>query len=472
MEERFAVRLKEMLAQCEVAPDDLRGTSDRLARFVEPFAGLLGEPEQREHVGEYVAGLLSKLDRKTGESIAYLHDKERQGIQKFVGQVPWDERPLVLELARQVGREIGEADAVLVFDPSGHVKKGKSSVGVARQWCGRVGKTENCQVGISMGYVSRKEHALVDTRLYLPKEWTKDRKRCKKAGVPKGTKFKTRHTLALEMLDELGPQLPHAWIAGDDEMGRSSLFRRELRNRGERYLLDVPSNTRIRDLEAKPPEYSGRGRKPKRKFERADQWMKALPDSAWTKIVVRDAEKGPLEVEAVKCRVTAKSGAPDEEMLFITRQREPDGSFKHDYHLSNAPPETPLEEFARVSKAEHRIEECLERAKGEAGLSDYQVRTWRAWHHHQTLCLIAAWFLTQETRRGKNPDPRADAPAGGRPDREPPGTDLEHQHRRSRQPPRHTLAEAERASTALPPPFTQDPAIIEEPTQLVGTQSK
>ena len=132
---------------------------------------------------------------------------------------------------------------MIVFDPSGFVKKGTKSVGVARQWCGRVGKTENCQVGVYMAYVSRKEHALVDTRLYLPEEWTKDRGRRKAAGVPRRVKFRTRHELALEMLDEHGASLPHSWVAGDDEMGRPSDFRLKLRLRGERYLLAVPSNT-------------------------------------------------------------------------------------------------------------------------------------------------------------------------------------------------------------------------------------
>src|SRR6202035_2297191 len=114
--------------------------------------------------------------------------------------------------------ELGETDGVLVFDPSAFPKQGTESVGVQRQWCGRLGKIENCQVGVYLGYVSRKDHALVDFRLYLPKEWTRDRKRMNKAGVPKGVRFCTRHELALDMLDEHGSLLPHQWIAGDDEM--------------------------------------------------------------------------------------------------------------------------------------------------------------------------------------------------------------------------------------------------------------
>jgi SRSO17 transposase len=175
MERRFETRLQEMLAQAQVSPELTRGLLSRLETFVEPFTASLAEPEQRRHTVEYLTGLLSKLEHKTGEGIAYLHDQERQGLQKFIGLVPWDDRTLLGTLARQVGAELGEADGVIVFDPSAFAKKGTKSVGVKRQWCGRLGKRENCQVGVYMAYVSRKEHALVNTRLYLPTEWATDR---------------------------------------------------------------------------------------------------------------------------------------------------------------------------------------------------------------------------------------------------------------------------------------------------------
>jgi SRSO17 transposase len=344
-----------------------------------------------------------------------------------------------------------------VFDPSGFPKKGVKSVGVARQWCGRLGKRDNCQVGIFLAYASRKEHAIVNTRLYLPKEWTNDRARCKAAGVPKTTPFRTRHELALEMWDEHGALLPHAWVAGDDEMGRPASFRRELSSRGERYLLAVPSNTLIRDLDAPPPESAGRGPHPMNPFMRVDRWCGRLPESAWTTIEVRDGEKGPLTVEVVKRRVRARTptgGTGPEELLFLTRERQEGGTFKHDYYVSNAAADTSLKELARVAKAEHRIEECLKRAKSESGLGDYQVRNWVGWHHHQTLALLAAWFLNQETRRGKNPDPGTDLLAAptidrwtdrGPPQHEPPVVTLSAQY---------SLATTQRTSKVLSLPST------------------
>jgi hypothetical protein len=240
-------------------------------------------------------------------------------------------------------------------------------------------------------------------------------------------------------------------------MGRPSGFRLELRALGKRYLLAVPSNTLIRDIDAPPPEYSGRGPHPKHPFIRVDDWCAKLPEDAWTTIDVRDGEKGPLVIEAVKRRVQARTqtgGTGPDEVLFLTRERQADNAYKLDYYLSNADADVPLEEFARVAKAAHRVEECFERAKGEAGLGDYQVRNWIAWHHHQTLSLLAAWFLNKETRRGKNTDSRADdsaTPAVDRwanrrlPEDEPDRIALSAQH---------PLATAKRASTLLPLSFT------------------
>ena len=335
MERRYEARLKDMSAQAEVSSDLIDGLMGRLESFVLPFSVGLSEPEQRQHALEYISGLLSKLDHKTGEAIAYLHDHERQGLRKFIGHVPWGHQSLLMTLAHQVGADLGEPDGVIVFDPSGFPKKGTKSVGVSRQWCGRMGKVDNGQVGIYMGYVSRKGHTLVNMRLYLPEEWTKDRKRRTEAGVPTTIKFQTRHELALQMLDEQGALLPHSWIAGDDEMGRPASFRRALRERGRGHLPAVPSNTLIRDGDTTPPPHSGHGRRPKSPFTRVDRWCAALPEASWTTIDVRDGEKGPLIIEAVKCRVEARTetgGTGPEEILFITRERQPDGRFKHDYY--------------------------------------------------------------------------------------------------------------------------------------------
>ena len=412
MEQRFEVRKQEILKEADIQPQAVNGMLKRLEQFAQPFIASFGRREPKENAQMYMCGLLSDLGRKNIESIAYRYDRDRGALQKFIGTAPWDHQPLQQELARQIGIEIGEDDGVIVFDPSGHKKCGRDSVGVQRQWLGRLGKVDNGQVGVYMGYASRKEHTLVDDRLYLSREWAKDKARRKKCGVPKHIRYQTRHELALDMLKHNGKYLPHKWIAGDDEMGRSSRFRRDLRALSEQYLLAVPSNTSIRDLQSKPPAYGGHGQPPKQPFQRVDRWRAALSNAAWTKVDVRDGEKAPLIIEIVTCRVVARTERswhePVEELLIVTRTPEGNSKVKYDYYLSNAPADTPLDELARVVKAEHRIEDCLKRAKSEAGLSDYEVRTWAGWYHHQTLSLIALWFLILETRWGKKIYPCSD----------------------------------------------------------------
>ena len=414
---RYRLRKQQLLDECEVPQEVFAGGIERLTEFARPFAECLVRQEQKDHARTYLAGLVSDLGHKTAESIAYRHDQDRHGLQHFVGSSTWDHRPLLRELADQVGRAIGTPDGVIIFDPSGFAKKGAASVGVQRQWLGRLGKVDNGQVGVFMAYASSREHALVDVRLYLPKSWAKDRARRKRCGIPKATRYRTRHELALEMLTQTGPLLPHAWVTGDDEMGRSSRFRAELRRLNEPYLLAVPSNTTVRDLEGKPPEYGGRGPHPKRAFEQVRAWARALPAGAWRRIEVGDGERGPQLVELVATRVVAKTDRGrigPEELLVVIRGLGDDGATRHDYYLSSAPPGTLPGVLARVAVAEHRVEQCFRRGKSEAGLADSQVRTWSGWHHHQALSLIAGWFLVKEARRGEKDDGRADGAAGPR----------------------------------------------------------
>ena len=411
MEARYAFRKNPLLDECQIAPEVFEQAMPRLHTFMKPFVRIFQGQAADQHAKTYVCGLLSNVERKNIESIAYRFGQSRLPLQSFIGWDAWDDAPLREELRSQVKTHLGQGDGVLVFDPSGFPKSGRESVGVARQWCGRLGKVDHCQVAIYLGYVSRKGHTLVDTRLYLPKEWTKDKARLDKAGVPKTSRaYRTRHQLALEMLEHNGAALPHRWIAGDDEMGRPSWFRRRLDALGEQYLLAVPSNTSMRDMAVEPPEYSGRSRRPQRPWQHVEAWSQSLDDTAWHRIDVRDGSKGPLVVEAVKRRVVSRThrrqqGAQETLVVLRYRDRAQAQVVKVDYSLSNAAPETSLEEFARVAKAEHRIEECLQRSKSEAGLADYEVRNWTGWQHHQTLSLLATWFLVQETDRGKKMDP-------------------------------------------------------------------
>jgi SRSO17 transposase len=220
MEARYAIRKRQLLDEYQVPPEIFEQVIPRLDRFMKPFITIFQGQVASQHAKTYVCGLLSNLERKNVESIAYRFGHSRLPLQAFIGWDAWDDEPLRLVLRHQVKTHLGQGDGVLVVDPSGFPKSGHQSVGVARQWCGRLGKVDNCQVAIYLGYVSRKGHTLMDQRLFLPKDWTKDTGRLDKAGVPTAYRaYRTRHQLALEILAKNGPDSPHR---GDSRRQRSA----------------------------------------------------------------------------------------------------------------------------------------------------------------------------------------------------------------------------------------------------------
>jgi SRSO17 transposase len=405
-----------LLNDATISPDTVRDCSDRLTSFLQRYLPKFYRIEQRTNATLVIRGLISGLERKTCEPIAIEAGWPRKPIQSFVGAGKWDDETVMTELRCHVREELAEPDGVVVIDPSGFPKKGTASCGVARQWCGRLGKVDNCQVGVFLAYAAQAGYAPLDRRLYLPEDWTDDRARREKCHVPPEIKFQEKWRIALDLLDRSLPGLPHGWIVGDDEFGRAADFRAALRRRPERYVLDVPCDTTVRDLERRRPRrrHAGRGRKREVPFCRADAWAKGQPDSRWVRLTVREGEKGPLLVDAMTVRVRAKQDGRigPEERLIVMR---PVGESRVDYALSNAGPEVPLAELVRVRSQRHRIEEVFEAGNGEAGLDHYEVRSWVGWHHHMTLAFVALWFLCLERRRvgGENPGDHGVADAAG-----------------------------------------------------------
>src|SRR5712691_9152674 len=431
----WAQRRAELLSDCLMSPDVFHQMLDRLGEFVVPYQRALESEAAHHPMHLYLQGLLSQLPRKNAEAIAAWVDVERQVIQDFIGIAPWNHQPLVTVLVGEVAEQLGEPDGIIAFDPSSFPKRGTHSVGVKRQWCGHRGKVDNCQVGVFMGYVSRHDHALLDFRLSLPKDWAQDEQRRQACHVPLEVRYQTRQEQCLEMLDTWRDQMPHGWVTGDDELGRHTPFRHALRERGERYVLGVPCNTTIRDLEAPLPAYAGRGRPPKAPWQSVTQWRRDLDADAWTHLMVRDGEKGPVGIEMVTRRVQTrlqrKCTGP-QEWLVVTRRplsdesmsesqaswdaTDRDARYRYQYYLtptcvSEVELEEPLlAELARVIKAGGCIEASFKRGKSEAGMDAYQVRTWEGWHHHMALALIAVWFLIGETHRGQQWTPALTLP--------------------------------------------------------------
>jgi SRSO17 transposase len=405
-----------LLADAEVAPDDVRGCRDHITRFLKRYLPLFYREEQRGHARAFVRGLLSGLPRKSIEPIAAQAGVPRKNLESFVGAGVWDDEKVMAELRRHVREELAEPDGVIVLDPSAFPKKGTHSCGVARQWCGRLGKKENCQLGVFLAYVSSKGHAPLDRRLYLPKDWVKDAVRREECHVPADVTYLKTWEIARDLLRRSRPEVPHKWVVGDDEFGRASEFRAALRDDSERYVLDVPCNTNIRDLDGRRPPRKKAHKGPKRKvpFVRVDTWARKLPADRWTRLIIRDGAKGPLEVEAVSARVCArmKRRIGPEERLLVIRTLDPQPDWT--YSMSNASRDEPLVELVRARSSRHQVEEVLQEGKGEVGLGHYEVRSWVGWHHHVTLALLALWFLILERGRmgGENPSSDCLANAG------------------------------------------------------------
>jgi len=277
MERRFELRKREIEHDARIPAAALSGCVRRLQQFGKPYFEHFRRSETRQNAQFFLEGLLSDIPRKNAESIAYRYEQDRNNLQRFIGQTDWDHQVLLQRLAEQVAAAIGEDDGIFVFDPSGFEKDGKMSAGVARQWLGRFGKVDNGQVGTFMAYVTRQEHVLVNAKLFIPQEWNDDPARCKRAHIPEKEyrKHKTRHQHCLEMYKEQSELLPHQWVAGDDEIGKVSSFRRALRKCTVKYVLAVPCNTKVRDLE-QVPKYSGRGAPSKGAFVRVDEWKKFI----------------------------------------------------------------------------------------------------------------------------------------------------------------------------------------------------
>ena len=288
MVKRYTINSEFVFKDCLVTPSVYEGVLHRFDEFIAPFISHLHARSQQHKARDYMRGLLSDTERKNIESISYIHGYDRQRLQIFIGQMDWDDERILDKLTAQIADELGEADGILILDPTSFPKKGRESVGVQRQWCGRLGKRENCQVATFLAYVSRVEFALVDRRLFLPDVWIENQARCNKAGIPKQHQVKkTRHQQALaeypglplaKRINGRGKKLPHKCSdiflgQGDDEMGKVPWFRRKLRAQNEPYMFAVPSNILICDLDA-PEKYCGTcGKELERKFVNVCDWQ-------------------------------------------------------------------------------------------------------------------------------------------------------------------------------------------------------
>jgi SRSO17 transposase len=401
-----------LLRDAQLAPDDVRACAERLEDFLQRYLPFFYRREQRDHARAVLRGKLTGLQRKTTEPIAVQAGLKRRPLQLFVGAGQWDDHAVLGELRRHVAEELGNDDGVFVLDGSGFPKKGEASCGVARQWCGRLGKVDNCQAGVFLAYAAPRGKALLDARLYLPQDWAADRRRRAQTYVPTDLEFQEKWRIGLTLLDNARGVVPGGWVTGDDEFGRCSELRGQVRLRRLRYVLDVPCNTLVRDVAERRPASRPGGRARLPLFERVDRWVARQPAGRWRAVKLRHGEKGPLMARVLLATVQTKEEdgrvGPSERLVVIrTCEAKP----RTWYAVSNARG-AKRAELAGVHGARHRVEELLEEGNQEVGLSHYEVRSWTGWHHHLTLSLLALWFLQVERLRLGGKNARGDRAAG------------------------------------------------------------
>ena len=313
------------------------------------------------------------------------------------------------ELRRHVAETFGNADAVLVLDPSGFPKKGTASCGVARQWCGRFGKIDNCQVGVSLAYVTSQGFAPLDQQLYLPRESAEDNERRQDTTFPQHVTFQeSLQRIGLALLERSAGSVPFGWVAGDDELGRASALRAALRERGSHYVLDVPCNALVRELAEEPARDAGCRRGGGSRTGPGCSRHR-VGDGWWSVSVARVRRRSVRALEAwVQTKEEDGRVGACERVVVIRTVAEESQVW---YTLSSASVEVPLAVVVEAHSRRHGVEEVLQAGKGEVGLAHYEVRSWVGWHHHITLSLLALWFLILEKGRLGKKNPRVDGAA-------------------------------------------------------------
>jgi SRSO17 transposase len=401
-----------------LAPRDVEALADELVAYHAYFAPLFQRSEQRKWALAYLHGQLLALDRKSIEPMALaLAGGDIQGMQQFISDGPWDDQCVLEKHQQLVAETLGDAESgVLILDGCDFPKQGTFSVGVARQWCGALGKVANCQASVVACYASHTGYTLVDRRLYLHKSWFSEeyRSRWERCGIPEGTPFRTRPELAAELVTSLHRRgvLPFQWVTCDEQFGDQPELLDQIASLDLFYLAEVPHDTHVW-VERPPtavPLRGKRGPAPRRERVRADAPRSGRVDALatqlaprhWQRYQIKEGAKGPLVAEfAFLGVVQVRNELPGEESWLVLRRSLGEKPELKTY-LSNAPATTRLSKLVWASGMRWPVESAIEESKGEVGLDQYEVRGGVGWHHHTALSLLAHHFLVwQRCRMGE-----------------------------------------------------------------------
>jgi SRSO17 transposase len=371
--------------------EQVAGWADELTAVGERIGRHFARREPRDRAVGFVRGLLSTTERKNGWQLAeWLGDPTPDGVQHLLARADWDADAVRDDLTRYVTENLGEADGVLVVDETGFLKKGDRSAGVARQYSGTAGRIENCQVGVFLGYATAKGRALLDRALYLPQVWAGDRDRRKRAGIPEDLEFATKLVLARRMIERaVTAGVPARWVTADAVYGSDYQFRSALEKQGPGYVLGVRTDHAV---------WVGS------RQVRAKAVLAEIPAGAWQRLSCGAGAKGPRLYDWAW--VPTNAPEPTKYARWLLLRRSVSDPADVAYFACGGPPETTLADLVRIAGVRWSIEDCFELAKGDCGLADYEVRSWRGWHRHVTLCLLALAVVAVLRSRVPPPAPR------------------------------------------------------------------
>jgi SRSO17 transposase len=404
--------------------DEVRAAAKRLKVWHQRFARLFGRREAQEHSLVYLKGLMSDQQWKSVEPIALRFarghhgaaatQKEVVALQGFITASPW----LAFDVFREIQAVFAEElmptakqwsiGTVGVIDESGFVKRGTESVGVSRQWCGRLGKKENCQVGVFLTGVTPGGTALLGARLFLPEKWIADRKRRRKTDVPNALTFQSKPQIAADLIRQTlaGGKVHFDWIIADELYGDSGAFLDALEAMQQRYLLEVRCTTLVWTVD--PAELPSVVPGPQRRRQRGasgDHPLRSVQEIAstlaphdWRPLKLREGTKGPLVFEFAVVRVWAMRHHQPGPPIWLVIRRSLEKTPQMWYYVSNAGAETAWRDLALVSGTRCRVEECFEDGKTHLGMADYETRSWNSWHHHMSLVALAHLYVTLTKR--------------------------------------------------------------------------
>ncbi len=404
--------------EVSLVPDDVAELVAELEAYHAVFSPLFQRREQREWALKYLQGQLLDIPRKTIAEMAWaVEGGSVQNMQQFISDAGWQWQPILEKHQEEVAKTLGHPSAALILDSTQFPKKGSTSVGVARQYCGALGKVANCQSAVVAAYASPKGCTLVDFRLYLPEAWFSrdpaNQRRWQKGRIPPQTPFRTHPELAWEIVAGLlaRASLPFGWVLMDEGFGRDTALLDRLAEAGLCYLAEVPHSTEVwtRRPATYVPPAKPTGRPPHRERLRPNslrplrvgELADTLTPRQWARHGIKEGAHGPLVADFAALRVWLVRGGLPASRAWVIFRRKPDDPHELKVYLSNAPAHTPLEVFAHYSGMRWPIETVIQEAKSELGMDHYAVRGWPGWHRHMTMCLLAHHFLVRARNRLK-----------------------------------------------------------------------